>query len=80
MHCFSKFCARWLGLVNNRLASRKDEIMKKTKIDLFVVMAALLLWAANAGAGPHHIPDGGATASLFAVGVAGLAAVRKFIR
>lgn len=54
--------------------------MKKTKIDVFVVAAALLFWAANAGAGPHHIPDGGATASLFAVGVAGLAAVRKFIR
>ena len=54
--------------------------MKKQKIDMFVLLAALLFWAANAGAGPHHIPDGGATASLFAVGVAGLAVVRRFCR
>ena len=54
--------------------------MKNQKIDLYVIVAAVLFWAANAGAGPHHIPDGGATASLFAVGVASLAVVRRFFR
>ena len=52
--------------------------MKKPTFDLVVVMAALLLWAGSASATP--VPDGGATATLFVAGVAGLAALRKFMR
>ena len=54
--------------------------MKKQKFDMLVLFVALLFFAANASAGHHPAPDGGATASLFAVGVAGLALVRRVCR
>ena len=55
--------------------------MKKQKLDMLVLFVAVLFFAANADArGVRNVPDGGATASLFAVGVAGLAVVRRFYR
>ena len=53
--------------------------MKKPVLDLLVVMVAILMWA-NTSPAPPAVPDGGATASLFVVGVAGLAVVRKMLR
>ncbi len=52
--------------------------MKKPVLDLLVVTVAILMWANTSPAVP--VPDGGATASLFVVGVAGLTVVRKFLR
>ena len=58
--------------------------MKKTLVDLAAVMAVLLLWAGNASAtpttNPNGTPDGGATSLLFVASLAGVAAVRKFLR
>ena len=52
--------------------------MKKPVLDLLVVTVAILMWANTSPAVP--VPDGGATASLFVVGVAGLTVARKFLR
>ena len=53
--------------------------MNKPKLDIVVAVAALLLWAGNAGAS-IGVPDGGATSLLFVGGLAALAAVRKLVR
>lgn len=58
--------------------SAQIKTMKKPVLDLLVVTVAILMWANTSSA--HPVPDGGATASLFVVGVAGLAIARKFRR
>ena len=56
------------------------KIMKKPTIDIAVVLLVTLLWAGSASAGTVPAPDGGATSLLFVASLAGLAAVRKFLR
>ena len=72
-----------VGEQQKHLRPAFQKLMKKQKIDMLVLFVAMLFFAANASAGHHSggsVPDGGATASLFAVAVAGLAVVRRFYR
>jgi hypothetical protein len=54
--------------------------MKKHIFNIAFVVMALALLTPSAWAAPVRTPDSGTTSLLFSMGIAGLVAVRKFVR